>query len=276
MKNGKFKMNFTHFRVCVRRYFELILNDRVSAVTLMLQAPIMLLLISFICPYDSFSTPQGIWNADNALFIITVVAAMMGILNSYREVCKEREIFAREYDAGLDVTAYILSKVFVLGCVCLIQSFMLFAGSYIIIDFPSPQPVFTELGYWLTLFLVMFSSSVTGIFISCVLKSSDSAVLPVLLILIMQVVLAGNTVDLEGTLGVISTVCVSRWGLSALGQVFDRNNMFPALAATQRDYYNESLLVCYLVIILMCVVLTVRSIIWLKLSFKKRQKKMKN
>ena len=108
MKNGKFKMNFTHFRVCVRRYFELILNDRVSAVTLMLQAPIMLLLISFICPYDSFATPQGIWNADNALFIITVVAAMMGILNSYREVCKEREVFAREYHAVLDVTAYML------------------------------------------------------------------------------------------------------------------------------------------------------------------------
>lgn len=275
MKKGKLQINFIHFKVCVRRYFELILNDRVSAVTLMLQAPIMLLLISFVCPYDSFSTPQGIWNADNALFIITVVASMMGILNSYREVCKERDILTREYDAGLDITAYVLSKVFVLGVLCLIQSFILFAGSYIIIGFPSPRPVFTELGYWLTLFLVMFTSSVTGIFISCVLKSSDSAVLPVLLILIMQVVLAGNTVELKGALGVISVVCVSRWGLSALGQIFDRNAMFPSFPSTQRAYYNESMFMCYFVIILLCLALVTLSILWLKLSFKKRQKRLK-
>ncbi len=276
MKEKKFSVNYIQFKVCVKRYYELIFSDKVSMVMLLLQAPLMLVILSLVCPRDCFTNIKILWQSDTTLFIIVVMAAMMGLLNSYREVCKERDIFAREYDAGLDTTAYILSKLFVLGSVCLVQSFILFAGSYLVIDFPNPSPVFTQVLYWIILFLIMFSSSVTGIFISSILKSSDSAILPVLLVLIMQVVMSGNIVELEGFLETLSIFCVSRWGLSALGQVFNRNGLFPAIPETQNACYDQPLLLCIVVLLLICVILTVISIVWLNLSFKKRQKKFKN
>lgn len=272
-KNKKQGVNFIHFKVCVKRYYQLILSDKVSAVMLMLQAPIMLIILSMVCPRDSFAHPESMWNADNAMFIIVVMCTMMGLLNSYREVCKEREILSREYDAGLDMTAYILSKLFVLGSVCLIQSLIMFAGSYAVIDFPTTYPVFSQILYWLSLFLVMLTASITGIFISSVLKSSDSAVLPVLFILIMQVVMSGNIVKLEGFLSIFSAICISKWGLSALGQVFNRNGLFPEIPELALDYYNTPLIQSYIALLILCVLLTVISILALKLSFRKKYKK---
>lgn len=274
MKNkNKASVNLIHFKVCVRRYYQLIFGDKVSATMLLLQAPLMLIVLSLIIPQNCFLDPKKIWMADNALFIITVMCTMMGLLNSYREVCKERTVLSREYDAGLDMTAYILSKVFVLGSICLVQSLIMCVGSYLIIDFPSPFPVFTEVLYWLVLFIVLLVSSATGMFISCVLKSSDSAILPVLFILVMQIAMSGIIIDLEGALKIISMACVSRWGLCALGQVFNRNNLFPSLPNSGRAFYDHTLLACILILLAITVALIALSIITLKLSFKKKYKK---
>ena len=274
MKNkNKASVNLIHFKVCVRRYYQLILSDKVSATMLLLQAPLMLIVLSLITPRDCFLNPAKKWTADNTMFIIVVMCTMMGLLNSYREVCKERNVLSREYDAGLDMTAYVLSKVFVLGSVCLIQSLIMCIGSYLIIDFPSPFPVFTEVLYWLVLFVVLLASSVTGIFISSVLKSSDSAILPVLLILVMQIVMSGNIITLEGGLEILSMACVARWGLCALGQVFNRNHLFPSIPSTVRDFYDHTLVACILILLAITVVLIFISVIVLKFSFKKKYKK---
>ncbi|MBQ9715487.1 MAG: ABC transporter permease [Clostridia bacterium] len=274
MKNkNKASVNLIHFKVCVRRYYQLIFSDKVSATMLLLQAPLMLIVLSLIIPKECFANPARLYMADNAMFIIVVMCTMMGLLNSYREVCKERTVLSREYDAGLDMTAYVLSKVFVLGSICLVQSLIMCVGSYLIIDFPSPFPVFTEVLYWLVLFLVLLVSSVTGIFISSVLKSSDSAILPVLVILIMQIVMSGNIITLEGALKVISVACVSRWGLCALGQVFNRNHLFPSIPSTVRDFYDHTLLACILIMLLIIVVLIFLSVVVLKFSFRKKYKK---
>jgi len=272
MKNkNNISVNIIHFRVCIMRYYQLIFSDKVSATMLLLQAPLMLIVLSLIIPKNCFELSQ-LWMADHGLFIIVVMCTMMGLLNSYREICKERDVLAREYDAGLDMSAYVFSKVFVLGTICFVQSFIMCVGSYLVIDFPSPYPVFSEVLYWLTLFLVMLASSVTGIFISSVLKSSDSAILPVLLILIMQVVMSGNLVALEGSLKTISTICVSRWGLAALGNVFNRNNLYPEIPGTTRDFYNEPLFVCFIVLLAITIALILLSIFVLKMSMRKKYK----
>ena len=120
MKNkNKTSVNLIHFKVCVRRYYQLIFEDKISATMLLLQAPLMLIVLSLIIPSNCFKNPADIWYADTGLFIITIMCSMMGLLNSYREICKEREVLSREYDAGLDMTAYVLSKVFVFfGFMC--------------------------------------------------------------------------------------------------------------------------------------------------------------
>ena len=120
---------------------------------------------------------------------------------------------------------------------------------------------------------MLLVSSATGIFISCVLKSSDSAILPVLLILIMQIVMSGMLVTLEGSLEIISMACVSRWGLCALGQVFNRNNLFPSIPETITDYYNYDLSTCIIVLVGIIFIFIIASILALKVSFRKKYNK---
>lgn len=60
-----------------------------------------------------------------------------------------------------------------------------------------------------------------GILISSVLKSSESAVLPVLFIIISQVVLSGALMDLPKNIEWLSSITIAKWSLGALGEVFD-------------------------------------------------------
>src|SRR6185437_11180376 len=56
-----------------------------------------------------------------------VAAIWFGIINSVREIVKEAPIYRRERAMHLGVVPYVLSKVLVLGVLCLVQSLILLA-----------------------------------------------------------------------------------------------------------------------------------------------------
>jgi len=70
MKNkNNISVNIIHFRVCIMRYYQLIFSDKVSATMLLLQAPLMLIVLSLIIPKYCFELSQ-LWMADHGLFIL--------------------------------------------------------------------------------------------------------------------------------------------------------------------------------------------------------------
>ncbi len=215
---AKIRMNNLHYRAMTKRYFSIILSDKVSLITLLLQAPLMLLIMYLTC-----SKQFDYYNAMMTLFIIVTVAITMAILNSYREVCKEREILKREYDSGLDRIAYIFSKMTVQSVIAFLQTLLIITGLLAFIDFnwnPDTK-IYQILLFYLVIFLTFLAADAFGIMISAVLKSSESAVLPVLFIIISQVVLSGALMDLPENIEWLSFITIAKWSLAALGGIFD-------------------------------------------------------
>lgn len=224
-------MNVIHFRALTHRCFELLLSDKLSLITTILQAPLMLIVIAIAC---QTTAPEGFyqsgyWNAHTGIFILTVIPAVMGILNSYREVCKERSVLLRETATGLDAKAYIISKIAVQAVLCAFHTLILTIGAIILLKLPI-DPWYGKIpGLFITIYLVMLSSAALGIFISCLLKNSESAILPILFIIMAQMVLSNTVITFEqNTLTqIISAPIVTKWGVAAIGHLFRISAYYP-------------------------------------------------
>lgn len=84
------------FTVLVQRNLRLIANDKLLQASLVLQAPFMVFVIQLVVDPNCFTSNLVNVGSRTALFILSAMAAFMGTLNSYREICKERDIILRE------------------------------------------------------------------------------------------------------------------------------------------------------------------------------------
>jgi len=155
-----------------------------------------------------------------------------GLLNSYREICKDREIIFREASVGVSLLATVLSKAITLFLVEAVQAGILTAGFVEIIHIPQNHLLLdTNVEIFITIFLLMAASSAMGLLVSASLKSSEAAVLLVLVLIIGQVVFSGVMFSMTGALTAISYIIVCRWGMGALGASTDLNDRLSWLKA---------------------------------------------
>lgn len=69
---------------------------------------------------------RGEAGAPNSLLLVFVIgAALMGSAASIRELVKEREIYRRERAIGLSRSAYLASKLVILGAIVGVQALVL-------------------------------------------------------------------------------------------------------------------------------------------------------
>ncbi len=221
-KRRSARMNAQHFRVLTRRYFRQIFSSPGTLLPLVLQAPVMLLVL-FVAADGAAFANRDLTQSNVILFMLVVMAALSGILNSYREICKERDILAREVFGGLDTTAYALSKFTVLAACGAAQCIVLFGGSLLFIDFCFPAPA---AGYPLCLaamILTDLAMTAIGLFLSALLKKQESAILPVLLLIIVQVVFCDSLIRLDGAAGLIKYITPAAWGTAVFGKACGLN-----------------------------------------------------
>lgn len=221
-KRRSARMNAQHFRVLTRRYFRQIFSSPGTLLPLVLQAPVMLLVL-FVAADGAAFANRDLTQSNVILFMLVVMAALSGKLNSYREICKEREILAREVFGGLDTTAYALSKFTVLAACGAAQCIVLFGGSLLFIDFCFPTPA---AGYPLCLaamILTDLAMTAIGLFLSALLKKQESAILPVLLLIIVQVVFCDSLIRLDGAAGLIKYITPAAWGTAVFGKACGLN-----------------------------------------------------
>lgn len=221
-KRRSARMNAQHFRVLTRRYFRQIFSNPGTLLPLVLQAPVMLLVL-FVAADGAAFANRDLTQSNVILFMLVVMAALSGILNSYREICKERDILAREVFGGLDTTAYALSKFAVLAACGAAQCIVLFGGSLLFIDFCFPAPA---AGYPLCLaamILTDLAMTAIGLFLSALLKKQESAILPVLLLIIVQVVFCDSLIQLDGAAGLIKYITPAAWGTAVFGKACGLN-----------------------------------------------------
>lgn len=258
------RMNLLHFRVLLRRYMKQIVTNPWIIVPLILEAPVMLIITSFVYDEGTFYEPwMHVTSAHSTPFLLVLASALMGLLNSYREICKEREVLSREVFGGLDVTSYLGSKVVALAIIGFVQTLIITLGSLIFIDFNMARPAYSMFFYIAAVFLTNYAVTALGLLVSALLKKSESAILPVLVIILMQVVFAGALMEFEFPVQILYYFTPTMYGTSVIGNVMDLNSVY-----TLREIYDFNIFFSLAMLIIFATVCHALTIVKLKRDYR--------
>ncbi len=168
-----------------RRYLEILLRDRGALLVLFAQAPVIALLTYLVI--DAKAT------RDFPYFMLALVGTWFGASVSVREIVRERAVYNRERMFNLQLVPYVASKITVLTGVVALQCFLLFATlkglhyghlTYL-------PGAFGGLPHLLAMILTGVVGVTLGLFVSAVVRSSQTATGLVPLLLIPQILFSG-------------------------------------------------------------------------------------
>lgn len=227
------------FVLLVRRYAELLRNDTINLLILLLQAPIIAVILLGLTRANIFAQHTYFDEGDvqTPLFVMVVAAIWFGTLNAAREIVKEAPVYRRERSFNLGLIPYVLSKVFVLGLLCLLQSFALLYIVGLKSGYPSSGillPPFAEM--YLSLALTSLGGLTMGLLVSSLAPNTDRAMSIIPLLLVAQIIFAGNIFKLSGGAAWISYFMLARWGMVALGST---ENLHAGPTLTASDFYGH-------------------------------------
>ncbi|MET8542318.1 FHA domain-containing protein [Kitasatospora sp. NPDC004799] len=219
---------FSQLGTLVRRYTAVLAADRLF-LTIMVVLPFV---IGLMCRAMA-GTRLSPDNAVNCLLTLCIGGLLTGAANSVRELVKERAIYRRERVVGLSRSAYLVSKVVVLGTVTVAQAVVLtvvgLAGVDLSFAVPTGvvMPQLPEL--IIAVALLAFSAMMLGLVVSA-LVDKEEATMPLLVLLsVVQIVFSGLMLKLHGVPGLeqFAWLIPSRWGLSAMARTVELHGIFP-------------------------------------------------
>ncbi|MFF3488344.1 FHA domain-containing protein [Streptomyces sp. NPDC002701] len=160
--------------------------------------------------------------AMNALLILCVGGVLTGAANAVRELVKERVIYQRERAVGLSRSAYLMSKVVVLGTVTVLQAVVLTLVALLGVDLNAPggegvvMPPLAEIT--VAVALLAFTAMMLGLLVSALVRKEEVTMPLLVLLAIVQVVFCGALLKLDGVPGIeqLSWLVPSRWALGAM------------------------------------------------------------
>jgi ABC-type multidrug transport system ATPase subunit len=209
--------------ILCKRYAELLAADSRNLALLLLQAPIIGLLLTFVSPPDAFA---GRIDAKKLVFMLALTGVWFGVINSAREICKEANILRRERLAGLSPGAYLVSKLAVLAGLVVVQSALLVGVLALRVHMPAHGivlPAALELG--VTVVLAGFAGIALGLALSAFASSPDKAMSLIPLVLVPQVLFAGVMFALAGATAAAGWVVSARAAVDALSAIANLNEL---------------------------------------------------
>ncbi|MHC5701291.1 FHA domain-containing protein [Streptomyces sp. PKU-MA01144] len=232
---------FSQLGTLMRRYVSVISSDRgFLALTVLL--PAVIGAVSLLIDPDKGLLPNGVnpqtgrivpnGTATTVLLILAAGACFSGAANSVRELIKERVIYERERATGLSRSAYLMSKVIVLGMITVFQGALVGAIGFAAREIPEEGLVLgsaTLLELSLPIMALGFASMMFGLVISALVKTAEKAMPLLVMFAIVQIVFTGCLFTLNGTIGVneFSYLMPSRWAVAAAGATLDLNKIRP-------------------------------------------------
>ncbi|MBR6090145.1 MAG: ABC transporter permease [Anaerolineaceae bacterium] len=183
-------------------------------------------LVSMVVKRDFFLTMEG---TIKGAFALTCVGIWNGCFNSIQVVCRERDIIKREHRSGLHISAYIFAHMVYQAGLCLLQTIItLYVCKTTGMQFPDGKSLFTP---WLvadigiTIFLVTYASDMLSLWVSCITRSTTTAMTVMPFILIFQLVFSGGIFTLPDWAVKISAVSISNYGLKCIAAQADYNSL---------------------------------------------------
>lgn len=213
---------FAQVRIYLGKHWRLFVNERGWKVLLF--AAIISAIVSPVLGGNMF-----VYTAETFQGTFTLISACIwiGIFNTIQSVCKERAILKREHRAGLHMSSYIASHLIFQAGICLLQAGILLGISAAFLHYPAVTPLFgsTMLEFFLTYFLVTYAADALGLAISAIVKTPTTAMTVMPFVLIVQLLFSGMLFPLQGPVGLVGNLTISKWGLNAACVSADYNNL---------------------------------------------------
>ncbi|MCX4777491.1 FHA domain-containing protein [Streptomyces sp. NBC_01264] len=218
----------------MRRYMSVIASDK-GFIGLMLILPAVLGVVSVVIPAKFGLAPPvapSRFNGDagTIMLILAVGMCFSGAANSVRELIKERVIYERERATGLSRSAYLASKVIVLGFITAIQGVIICAIGFYPRDLPAEgllMPPAVEI--CLSVIALGFTSMMFGLVISSLVKTAEKTMPLLVMFAIVQVVFTGILFQVYDSPGLeqFAWLMPSRWAIAAAGTTLNLGVLMP-------------------------------------------------
>ena len=172
-------------------------------------------LVTLVVGSNLFVTQEG---TTMGTFALTCVCIWNGFFNSIQVVCRERDIVKREHRAGMYVSSYIIAHMLYQLILCFLQTVItLIICSITGVHFPA-EGVITSWGVvdvGITILLVTFTADIMALMVSCIVKTTTTAMTVMPFLLIYQLIFSGGFFDL-GNADFIKVTTISHWGMDSL------------------------------------------------------------
>lgn len=175
--------------------------------------------------------------------IMFISAALwIGLFNSVTSICNERKVIKFEYQIkGLSLPSYVAARVLTELVLCLAEA-VLMIGTIVIL-YPHAQGNGSQIVlFWVTLFLVIFTSDMLSLLISAFVKKSSQAMTAMPLVLMVQLLFSNFLQSLDDKIPFlvwISHATITRWGTTAFFRIANMNNLVPSQGHTDWQVYQK-------------------------------------
>lgn len=208
-----------HAVALTQRYARTLGRDRRTLAVLLGQAPIMALLICVLYPTHLLSLPDHQpTRSAQFIFLLATAALWLGLIDSCREIVRERTIIRRELSVGVRLDAYLIAKASLLFLLAAAQCVLLVAVATAI------QPLHAGVGAYLDLTGLLILTSWTtvgiGLVVSTLARSVDQATSLIPLLLIPLLLFGGALVPygrMSAPIKGVADLMVSRWAFAGAG-----------------------------------------------------------
>ncbi|MEV8526877.1 FHA domain-containing protein [Streptomyces sp. NPDC052000] len=216
----------------MRRYVSVIVSDK-GFLALSVALPAVIGSVSVVIPAKfglAPPTPPSRFNGDagTIMLILAVGMCFSGAANSVRELIKERVIYERERATGLSRSAYLMSKVLVLGVITAFQGVILCVIGFSTRKLPAEglvMPPAVEM--CLVVIALGFTSMMFGLIISALVKTSEKTMPLLVMFAIVQVVFTGILFKVYDSVGLeqFAWLMPSRWAIAGVGTTLDLSHL---------------------------------------------------
>ena len=200
-------------------------------------------------------------------FALVCARIWIGIFNSIRVICREREILKREHRTGLHMSSYVAARWLFEACLCAVEAVPVTVivrivnnGHFIRQGIILPP----TLELFVSFFLITFSADALALVISAVVKDENTAMTVMPFALIIQLIMSGMVFELKGIPEKVSTLTISRWGLNAICTSADVNHMTYFAYSKEMEATVGNLLHQWGILLLFAVVYAILTIIALE------------
>lgn len=225
----------------IRRYAAVLSADRTFLI-IMVALPFMMGAMARALAGSSLTAETAL----NALLILTIGGVLTGAANAVRELVKERVIYQRERAVGLSRSAYLMSKVVVLGTITVAQAVVLTLVALAGVKLNAPggkgvlMPPLIEIT--LAVALLSFTAMMLGLLISALVRKEEVTMPLLVLLAIVQVVFCGTLLKLYdvAVLEQVAWLAPARWAMGAMGGTIGLGAIVPGRLTQDPIFDHET------------------------------------